>query len=387
MKRVGMWVTLIALVYGVLEAISATGLYLVGRLHDWHYHPVDELTDFQAASIGRLLDDTSKYVMPDPELGWTIRPNGVAPLYQANSAGMRRTGEVDALPTPGVHRIAAYGDSFTHGDQVANADTWSARVEALAPEFELLNFGVGGYGVDQAYLRYQRTQREFPAELVLIGFMSENIKRHVNRYRPFYAIGTGMTLGKPRFVLRDGELELLPNPLPGAQDLRALLAEPRAVLPRIGENDHFFAHRYRANALDWSPTYRLSQVIAHEMGASNPSRRLFDAAGDYRTDSEAFQISVALIRAFVARVQADGARPLVLVFPNRGDVERFQTSGKRTYQALLEAFDAAGVDYVDLLPALTADPLDDVFNMHYTPLGNSRVAEYLIPALRARLTP
>ena len=58
-----------------------------------------------------------------------------------------------------------------------------------------MNFGVGGFGLDQAYLRYQKMIREFELPTVLLGFMPENMSRHVNTYRPFYFPGTGLPLG------------------------------------------------------------------------------------------------------------------------------------------------------------------------------------------------
>jgi len=48
------------------------------------------------------------------------------------------------------------GDSFTFGQEVTYEESWGYLLEkALGSEFQVLNFGVAMYGVDQAYLRYE----------------------------------------------------------------------------------------------------------------------------------------------------------------------------------------------------------------------------------------
>ena len=54
-------------------------------------------------------------------------------------------------------RIASYGDSFTQCHQVSDGETWQETLAAHIGE-PIRNFGVGGYGVYQAYLRLRRTE-------------------------------------------------------------------------------------------------------------------------------------------------------------------------------------------------------------------------------------
>ena len=53
-------------------------------------------------------------------------------------------------------------------------------------KIEVLNLGVGGYGTDQAYLKYILTKKNLDADMVLIGYMSDNLNRNVNTFRTFY---------------------------------------------------------------------------------------------------------------------------------------------------------------------------------------------------------
>ena len=56
-------------------------------------------------------------------------------------------------------RLAVFGDSFTHCDEITYQNCWTSRLESLWPNTEVLNFGVPGFGPDQAWLRYQRDGR------------------------------------------------------------------------------------------------------------------------------------------------------------------------------------------------------------------------------------
>ena len=69
------------------------------------------------------------------------------------------------------------------------------------------NYGVTGYGTDQAYIRFTRmTQDEAP--VVLLGIFPENVMRNVNQYRGFLGFTQRPHWLKGRFVLDGaGKLE------------------------------------------------------------------------------------------------------------------------------------------------------------------------------------
>jgi hypothetical protein len=97
----------------------------------------------------------------DPELGYVLRNylpsdgiDGSATIstYQANGA---RTSFMYARSKC---RINTYGDSFTQCHQVSDGETWQEYLAAHLGE-PIQNFGVGGYGVYQAYRRMLREER------------------------------------------------------------------------------------------------------------------------------------------------------------------------------------------------------------------------------------
>ncbi|MCZ6593914.1 MAG: SGNH/GDSL hydrolase family protein [Bacteroidetes bacterium] len=120
----------------------------------------------------------------------------------------------------GITRIAVFGDSFTECVDVRNEEAWPYLIEKSCENYEVLNFGVRAYGTDQSLLRYRRDARIFNPKIVLIGFMIENIRRNVNRYRPFYEHNTGGLGVKPRFLTKGDSLVLLPNPITSSRKLQ-----------------------------------------------------------------------------------------------------------------------------------------------------------------------
>src|SRR6185295_7069335 len=98
----------------------------------------------------------------------TIRPNSVKPLYRSNSRSLRATREYELQPPPDRVRIAAFGDSFTHGDSVATGGTFEEQLETLDPRFEVMNFGIPGSDPGQGLLRYRREGTQYRPSIVLI---------------------------------------------------------------------------------------------------------------------------------------------------------------------------------------------------------------------------
>jgi len=72
--------------------------------------------------------------------------------------------------------ILAVGDSFTFGDQVSDPETWPAQLEKLSG-WRVINSGVFGYGVDQAFLRARRLLSRYRFNAVIFSFIPDDIDR------------------------------------------------------------------------------------------------------------------------------------------------------------------------------------------------------------------
>lgn len=385
MSRWTLWLVLIAITLGMVELTARAGLWAmrsIGRVPAAAAR-VPTLTTEQEEILAAWLAGESAYFMHSAELGWTIRPHGEVGPYRANGQGLRAEHEYELRPPAGRIRVATFGDSFTHGAEVGYDETWQRRLEALAPSLEVLNFGVNAYGLDQSLLRYLHDGQRLQAEIVLIGIMSENINRQVSVYRPFYQPETGMPFAKPRFVLDAGEIRLRPNPLAQLEDYQRLMTRSEETLLELGVHDHYYQVRSRA-ATGGLAAFRLLAEVSRRFAGRNRLSPGFER-GAYDPDSEAYRVTEKVLDRFCDDVSANGALPVVLLFPNRADVVRASSQKPRSYQPLIDHLQRREIAWIDLQQALDRAGEAQLFTAggHYLPRGHLEVAETVLQQLQA----
>jgi hypothetical protein len=312
-------------------------------------------------------------------------------MNRMNSVGLRGSREYAQTTPVGVLRIAAFGDSFVYGAEVDNAAGWAGRIETENSDFELLNYGVAGYGVDQAYLRYLLDGKAFSPRIVLMGFIPDDINRTTSVYRRF--LSPGAPLFKPRYVLNDrGELVLLEVPLKTSADYENLLSSPHEIT-RIGRNDYWYPSCVYENPLhDYSATLRLAcagggLVYRKYVDPDRPVKGRF-----FNEDSSAFKIQTALFRAFSAAVRQNGALPLIVVLPDLKAVARMRCGEPPIYKPVMDYLRHNDLPYLDAADAFrTGDRVADSNTLfapggHYSASGNELVAAWLANKLRTVAT-
>ena len=102
----------------------------------------------------------------DSLLGWTMKPLASEQnedwSYRIDERGARLNNK-----NKNRTRISTYGDSFTFCDQVCDDETWQYYLSDLTKS-NVINFGVGGYGTDQAFIRIEREFDNNPTEIVML---------------------------------------------------------------------------------------------------------------------------------------------------------------------------------------------------------------------------
>ena len=284
----------------------------------------------------------------DALLGWTNTPLFASQdgSQRFNSAGLRGAREHEAQPPPGRRRVALFGESFVYGEEVPDGDEFGAQLEQLDPSLEVLNFGVSGFGTDQALMRFEHEGQGVHADVVCIGVMLENIVRNVSRFtrlRNPYVKGLGI---KPRFRLVHERLELVPSPYPTEQAVcEAVFA---GTLPDDVRDFDAFAE------LPYDSWVWKSALARLYLGWSGSRARDYRRA--WRDESgEAFQVTLAILARFDAQARAAGAsRPLVILFPTREDLALLLEGGERFWIGLERALDERGIEWLDVCEPLAA---------------------------------
>ncbi len=389
-RRVGIILAALLLTYAAAELVAIAGLEALKKYQG--LQPVGEvpaLTEKNTKELQKFVErGHGQFMEMDPELGWArSQRNAQEKLYDAvNSAGMRDDREYDRHPAADSVRIAAFGESFTYGAEVQLGENWAKVMTEIEPALEVLNYGVGGYGLDQAFLRYLKVGGDFHPDIILIGYMSENMARSVSVYRPFLVPQGGGIYSKPRFRLEDGKLVLRPNPLRTVQDYRRVLENPRTELAELGRHDAHYQAAYPNSIWNFSPLVRLVKTMAGRVSKPRPLWR--DKKGVCDPESEAFQLTLAIMDAFYRQVLADGRLPIIVVFPFVYDFERSLAGESLPYAPFLEALSARGYFFIDtldaFLPIKNREQIQSVIGDHFNAKGNRMVADDLCGQLREK---
>jgi len=348
--------------------------------------PYAEPLDSMSKALEHYESTTAPLMIHDPELGWVFPPcssaqkGGCLVHYDADS--LRSGGlEYATSPAPGTLRIAIFGDSFTHGDEVSFANTWGQRLETMlrreGMNAEVLNFGVSGYGVDQAYLRYRKTGARYGPHLVILGFMPRDVARNLNMIRALFAPGTRKFLfSKPRFILDGEELRLINSPAMDPADTIRTIGELSSW--DLADHEAPYGRFYRDRFIYRS---RLLAFLAGRVAVA-------DRGSEFALDGEAATLTLAIIERFRQDVESAGGTFLVVTFPMRRDVAGLVDGRGLAHEDLLGAMaETTTVIQTEALLAGAAarSSVNALFRPrgHYSAAGNRIVARELARWIRS----
>jgi len=358
---------------------SETGVRMFGKVALLPYRP-----EPQAAYASWENAQRSTYLVPDRELGWSIKPNGRSGALTASAAGLRGApgGAPSASVPAGKIRLSVYGDSFTHGDGVALEDTWAVQLERLRADVEVLNFGVPAYAADQALLRFRRDGRRFAAQVHILAIWPEDLVRNLSVARFYLAPGGNLSSSKPRFVLGPGgALVLVNSPVLAREEFLDSLLQKR-VAPVLALD-----YWYREDEQSFPPYYHLHGLRAalsvhNAYQRQQTRRRLY-----FEAEGEALQLAAAIAAAFRDEVEALGARAYVALIPMRELVHE-QASGAFPLAGLLRSH---AIEVLDFAPAFASRAGEAGIGSlylpdgHLTALGNRLIAEEIARGLAPQL--
>jgi len=127
-------------------------------------------------------------LVPDPRLGWVLKPHNSASGHHTIDHGIRRNSRETKVQTGA---ILAVGDSFTEGWEVEDEESWPAQLEQKINKV-VLNAGVGGYGTDQVILRAEQLLPILKPKTLIVGFLDFDIYRtghsHFGSPKPYFTI-------------------------------------------------------------------------------------------------------------------------------------------------------------------------------------------------------
>jgi len=384
-------------------------------LHQAAYQPIE---------IERYMDPRNAAILKfDPELGYLHQnhcmQDGADGAVTAGTYARRGGHRTMINYADQPCRINTYGDSYTQCAQVSDGETWQ---EALAANFRepMRNFGVGGYGVYQAYRRAMRTEaiKDLAAEYIILNIWDDDYMRNIDAARWVRVawmcrdLPRGKKDGYPvhgfpwmhvRYDLVKGGWEERPGMCRKAADLRKLL----------GKNNYYnafkddpVAHLYCLREGGVAPVdelEKLAEAFGVKVNLRNARTRQSDARKLHVTYG--IRSTMFVVDKFRKWCKANDRKLMILLSYDVPTLQTYAKKGTRFDAEFVQFLDKEKYLYIDTLPKMNQGAKSfkgsieeycerlyveragaQVFG-HYNPYGNFAFASSIRKELIAWLNP
>ena len=315
---------------------------------------------YQGLVQRRRQEGEADYLQLDPDLGWRNVCSSVHPRwpYSTNALGNRRSSHDNTIPAAPKCTIAITGNSYVHGDESTDEDTWVWQLQdRMGSDALIHNLGTTAYSTDQSYLRLREFSSDNHLDLAVLTITSTDVFRNLNMCRAFMMNDYEVPLYKPRFVESGDRLELIKPPDVGLDELATCL-DDAAVLGHLKRYDYYF------------PTlaFQAFQVMRR---FRIPVRDVWP-----RYFHDGINLTTAICKDFASWARAESMTPVILLLP----VFWGAFPAGRDFDVLTDRLNGtahlidARLAFTTERRALPRDVLHHRFN-HYTRLSGGWLAE------------
>ena len=338
----------------------------------------------------------------DSELGWVHHEaigstgvDGSKVFYNYESDGARKVIHFPGQPS----RIRTYGNSFTHCSQANNNETWEEYLAAHIQE-PVRNYGVGGYGVYQAYRRMLKVERQIPGGTIILNIWDDDHYRNLDAWRSIrfgYGSRCGFTLPHLRVDVAKGRCEQMENISKTPNDLYKLCDED--YLWRTFKDDPVLKMVMAARRGGGKISAELVNPVAVTFGI--PDEKIADTETakkikQIHTEAALFASRNIVVWAEEFAEEA-GKKLLIMLSFGRGNIAADLSGKPRFDQDFVDWLKEKSYPVIDMRDAFAADYkrykidvdqyLKPFYNGHHTPRGNfftawaikDRIVQWLNP--------
>lgn len=311
-------------------------------------------------------------------LGWD-NSTGQVTEKLIDNYGARRDYSANARLKP---CIDVYGDSFTYGYYKAKK-AWPSLLSGLV-NCRVRNFGVGGFGSDQAYIKFQINKNH--SNIVFLNHLSENIIRNVNQYRNFIYPSERYKF-KPRYILEDNKLKLISLPKIPKEKISDYLINPQNYLkheyfiPNGPSGIQYWNFPYTVRILNSFKHWHIKQKIKN-----NDTK--YSEFYNENHSSNGLNLTFEIMSDFYKSSKSKGLIPIVTVFPTCKDLKFFEKNNKFPYENLINMFKRENYKFIDF-GGKFVNKSNGNFNKyfqecsgHYNEKGEALVAQIIFEYLK-----
>ena len=198
----------------------------------WFVNNEDEIPKFEEKKFKNFLLKSFDY-----KLGWkqTLDTSG---LLNKNVKKQTWFDHRNIINKKKKKIIAAFGDSYVFSNYMSDKNTWEEQI-SKKNNFNVLNFGVGNYGLDQAILKYKNINLSKETKIVIMGFVPETITRIQSSWKHYTEFGN-INGFKPKFELVGNNLILKQNPI----NLKTKIYQIEKIIYRLKQTERFYKERF-----------------------------------------------------------------------------------------------------------------------------------------------
>ena len=336
----------------------------------------------------------------DKELGWVKKPNSIVIekgrlgdiICHIDDKGSRKN------LVKSKTSIVTFGDSYTFCRQVEDNQTWQVYLSKKLDD-KVLNFGIGNYGIDQAFLYYQRQMLPETTKVVILGFVPETICRIHSYWKHYLEYGNTFAF-KPRFSLDNGKLKLYNNLITGVDDFYKL----DQIIDAAKINDDFYKKKFRQQQfrfpyllsyfLNWKRNSVLLYCLIKKKlfsffglnsveidNAPFSKIMLENIAYSHRMyrNNKACELLEGILLKFCDLALERGHKPLLVVMPQLMDLKIIKKQKVTPYGAFFSKINK-NIPVLDMTEYLNGENIDnlytdDLYGGHFSELGNKLVAD------------
>ena len=348
----------------------------------------------------------------DPELGWVRKPNTShdetgkfgKTNWTINQFCARTNPNFDNLES----NTSCYGDSFTFSRQVNDDETWVHYLSEFTNS-NVINFGVGNYGVDQALLRLKREFPKYPTKIVIMGVVPETICRIVSVWKHYYEYGN--TFGfKPRFILKNNSLNLIENLIDGKDKF----GKYQNYLEDINRYDFFYKNKFLKEKISFPYCITILKNLRRNFGIINWVQKInqrkknnFDCTDiewntmkiimkinlDWRVklfqDNETCELLKQILVEYANYGKKQNFKPVFIFLPQKDDILFIKKNFNFYHNFVNELKKIENLFCIDITKdMINIKEIDRMFSDnneyggHYSKDGNQKVAELIFNELK-----
>jgi len=320
----------------------------------------------------------------DPDLGWilkdAVRYDGLDDSRTFYHYGKSEARQRINFPDK-IARIHSFGNSFTHGDQVNDGETWQEYLAAHLCE-PVENFGVGGYSVYQAFLRMKKVEKEHPAEYIIFNIYDDDHYRNLDAWWSIRHSKKGFcsfTLPYVSVNVEKNDLIEIPNPCSTPKDVYKL--RDLQWLYDLYKDDPLLPLYLAQNDPDLDPA--MVDAVAAGFGIKwNPVESRDDLVEQLKQihTRAALYSTIKILHMTEQYIRQSGKKLFVILSYNKSHVKSYLRGEEKFDQELVEFLLTREDDFIDLRDCHLQD--FKKFNLspdeyvkryyigHYAPAGN-----------------